>query len=364
MSHRPFSNNKVFCLSGSHGKEYLDSHAETELDKLKLRSQQYQKAFLQLKLSGYEPDVVLWHTGWGCGMHINNVWPKAHCVGYLEWWFSDDSPIELYEQTLRVKTVLPHQRSKNAARNDFLQRECENADLLVCPTYWQLSQFPAPIACRAHVIHEGVDYSTATEYGGSKSRSPLITYGTRGMEPMREFELFVHELSHFLPRHPDVKVEIVGEDKPFYSGRYPFSDHPTWGTWAVQTLTDANVSDQVSFLGRLEKPAYLEWLRSSWLHLYLTRPFVVGWSLLDSLACGTITCATDLPVTREVMHQSGVFVDTRSTGWLETAWHGACNPEIHRSVTSRSASRALRYDSKRTEHALRSLCQRFEGSAS
>lgn len=323
LSSRPFANNKVLCLSGSQSKDHLDAHAETELDKLRLRSHQYQTAFLHLKNSGYEPDVVLWHTGWGCGMHVKSIWPNTYCVGYLEWWFSDESPIEAYEELLAVKTILPRQKDKNSARNLLLRSESERADVLVCPTYWQLSQFPTDIASRAHVIHEGIDYGLPTGYGGPKSISPLITYGTRGMEPMREFELFIHELTDFLPRHPEVKVEIVGEDKPFYSGGCPFPGHATWGSWALQTLTNADVCTQVSFLGRLDKSRYLEWLGSSWLHLYLTRPFVVGWSLLDSLACGTTTCATDLPVTHEVLHQTGIFADTRSAGWLECVWSDA-----------------------------------------
>jgi len=354
MSCSPLPGNKVLCLSGDHSKAFLDAQADTELDKLTLRSRQFKAAFLHLQATGYHPEVVLWHTGWGCGLHLREVWPQARLVGYLEWWFAEPSPLESYEQHLRLKTLLPHQQCKNFSRNAALQQEAALADAMVCPTYWQLSQFPVEISRRAHVIHEGFNYSGESSYGALRSPTPLITYGTRGMEPMREFELLTHELTSFLPAYPDVRVEIAGEDKSFYSSACPFNKHGSWEAWARQRFLDCGVDHQVSFLGRLDKKRYISWVRSSWLHLYLTRPFVVGWSLLDSMAAGTVTTVTDLPITKEVTGQAAIFSTTRASGWLSKAWSKATKDS---SLASKAASRALRYDSNRCAHSLRALCQ-------
>jgi glycosyltransferase involved in cell wall biosynthesis len=56
------------------------------------------------------------------------------------------------------------------------------------------------------------------------------------------------------------------------------------------------------FLGRIP-PAQLAALWSlSDLHVYLTVPFVLSWSLLDAMACACPIVGSDTPPVREVIH--------------------------------------------------------------
>ena len=40
---------------------------------------------------GWYPDVVVSHSGWGCGLDVSWVFPKARRLSYLEWWFCNEA---------------------------------------------------------------------------------------------------------------------------------------------------------------------------------------------------------------------------------------------------------------------------------
>jgi glycosyltransferase involved in cell wall biosynthesis len=55
------------------------------------------------------------------------------------------------------------------------------------------------------------------------------------------------------------------------------------------------------FLGQIEPSALAEILRITDLHLYLTAPFVLSWSLLNAMASGAVVLASDVGPVREVI---------------------------------------------------------------
>src|SRR5262249_23950214 len=64
-------------------------------------------------------------------------------------------------------------------------------------------------------------------------------------------------------------------------------------------------------LGQISEEELVQVLSLSDLHVYLTMPFVPGWSLFDSLACGCTVLASDsAPVKEIIQHeQTGLLVD-------------------------------------------------------
>jgi glycosyltransferase involved in cell wall biosynthesis len=55
------------------------------------------------------------------------------------------------------------------------------------------------------------------------------------------------------------------------------------------------------FTGQIPAPQLIELLSLSDLHIYLTVPFVLSWSLMNSLAIGCTVLASDTPPVREVI---------------------------------------------------------------
>ena len=68
--------------------------------------------------------------------------------------------------------------------------------------------------------------------------------------------------------------------------------------------------ERIYFLGRIPYPQLIAILQASWVHIYLSYPFVLGWSLLEAMSCGCcIVGSKGMPV-EEVIHNGiqGVLV--------------------------------------------------------
>lgn len=314
---RKLSGVKKLVLTGRLGHQALLAQGKQGLRTSRLRATQYHQAFLSLSASGYRPDVIISHTGWGCGLHSAEVWPAALVIGYVEWWFNSDSELYRFNSQCRWpiyrSSAIRRHSKNNDAKNQLILQELSCCHLIVSPTYWQKHQLPAAIQRKCQVIFDGVDLDLFTP--GAEIRSNVITYGTRGMEVMRGFPEFILEVKILLREFPGICVEIAGEDDIFYAGSPP--SQGSWGEWAYDVLRPEILADKVRFLGRLAPSAYRQWLRSSWLHVYLTQPFVASWSLVEAMASGCYIVASDIPPVKEFL-PTGTFepVDHRLRGWL------------------------------------------------
>ncbi len=273
------------------------------------------KALGQLKARGAVPDVIVAHPGWGESLFVKDVFPHVPLLQYFEFFFSaqgadvgfdPESPSSL-DNECRL-------RMRNAAYLSALNA----SDAGVSPTHWQRSRFPAEYRDRIAVIHDGVDTDLVApdplatfDWQGHmfKAGDPIITYVARNLEPYRGFHVFMRCLPELLARNPRAQVVIVGGDGVSYGRRH--TSGRNWRRVMLEEMGDAIDLARVHFTGKLPYAQYLRLLQVSAVHVYLTYPFVLSWSMLESMAVGGLLVASRTAPVEEVIVDgaNGVLVD-------------------------------------------------------
>ncbi len=286
-----------------------------------IRGEACLRAAADLKARGFEPDVIIAHPGWGESLFLRDLWGRARLGIYCEFYYSAegldlgfDPEFPLADPQVDASRV----RLKNL--NSILHFEF--ADAGVSPTRFQASTFPDRFRERISVIHEGVDtdllkpqpdiaVQVAIKGGGVQSLSrtdEVITFVNRDLEPYRGYHVFMRALPELLKRRPHAKVLIVGGNGVSYGAR-PSSAIYGERSW-TQIFADearAQVSDsdweRVFFLGKLAYQQFIGVLQLSSVHVYLTYPFALSWSLLEAMSTGCAIVGSDTaPVSEVIEH--------------------------------------------------------------
>ena len=269
----------------------------------------------QLKTQGFYPDVIFGHSGWGPTLFMKDLFPKAQLKCYFEWFYhahgsdADFDPAAPLSVDNEVRI-----RLKNAP----ILTDLYSCDRGLSPTHWQKSQFPKEFHSKITVLHDGVDTEFFKPKPGAKLVLPrlgldlsevteIVTYVACGMEPYRGFPQFIEAIALLQSNRPNCHVVVVGEDQVTYGSPRP--DGKTYKEWMLETTPLDH--DRLHFTGRLSYSEYLQVLQTSSVHVYLTRPFVLSWSLLEALSVGCAVVASNTAPLQEVMQheQNGVLVD-------------------------------------------------------
>jgi glycosyltransferase involved in cell wall biosynthesis len=270
-------------LKGGGSHQSILNSTTNEIEKQLARGRAYRFGFEQLKNNNWIPDVVVAHSGWGCGIYIKEIWPKAKFISYLEWWFDPQSELMHSLKDNKHFKLNDDGISYLWIRNMPAALEMASADHLITPTEWQKKQLPIALRDKCRVVRDAIDNKTFFPDTKKLARNPIVTYGTRGMEPMRGFPEFIEVLPHLLQKWPTVRVEIAGSDTVSYGGNRP--KEKSWKKWASNILKAEGLSERVTWKGEMPLQEYANWLRSSWCHVYLSEPFVTSWSFIEALHC-------------------------------------------------------------------------------
>ena len=269
----------------------------SEASKMLSTAESFYSAFKSLQQSGYKPDLVIGHSGWGCGLKLRSVWSEVFFIAYHEWWFWDIDGL-VPNNVLTKTNWMPASFSKQSGaldRNSLMALELSNSNSIVSPTSWQKSLLPIQFRQNCSMCFDGIDtdfFKPNPSLKYSDDKKLLVTYGTRGMEPMRGFPDFILTVKTALQSRSDFIVKIAGNDEVCYLKSSP-PHSQTWGQWAKNELKPWIDSGQVVFTGRLNRVDYLNFLQMSDIHFYLSVDFVTSWSLFESLACGCSVLSWD-----------------------------------------------------------------------
>ena len=272
----------------------------------------------RMKDEGYSPDLVVAHSGWGPGLYVRDIWPDAKYLGYFEWYYRSrggdvgflDAPT--HDDEHRIRT-----------RNAAILLDLAACNWGLVPTAWQASRFPKALRQKLTVQHDGVDTGYLAPAPGRRLRLPgldlsdieeVVTYVARGMEPYRGFPQAMAAFAEVQRRRPRAHVVIVGEDRVAYGRRLAGGD-----TWRERMLRELDFDqDRLHFTGRLPRRLYREVLLASSVHVYLTIPFVLSWSMIEAMSAGCLLVASDTAPVREVVRngENGLLADFFDTGAL------------------------------------------------
>jgi glycosyltransferase involved in cell wall biosynthesis len=267
-----------------------------------------------LARDGFVPDLVIGHNGWGEILYIKDVWPSVTLLGYFEFFYRlRGSDVDFDREFPPDRDAAMRLRTRNALNLLGL----EAADRGQSPTQWQRSQYPQPHRDRIEVVHEGIDTTMVKPDGTARlwlsggrclSRTDeIVTYSARDLEPYRGFHVFMRALPDVLKRRPEAQVLILGGNGVSYGRRPEHAE--TWRAQLLNELDGALDLRRIHFLGHLPYQQYLTVLQISSVHVYLTYPFVLSWSLLEAMAAGCLVVSSRTPPVEEVICDG-------DNGWL------------------------------------------------
>jgi glycosyltransferase involved in cell wall biosynthesis len=290
----------------------LALRAETDL----MRGRAAADCALQLKKSGFKPDLIIGHPAWGETVFMREIFPDARQILIGEFYYRSRGGDVGFDPEFERPSI--DDDFQVHAKNAAMALAYAEADRIVCPTPFQASVFPKTFRDRIEIIHEGIDTDRIRHIPGAELRlnggtvldgsTPVITFINRVFEPMRGFHIMMRSLPALLDAVPDVHVLMIGSNKARgYGATAP--NGGTWRSYLSRELGEKIDRSRVLFTGQVAHDVMLAALSISWAHVYYTYPFVLSWSLLEAMACECLVLGSDTAPVRDTIRdgQNGLL---------------------------------------------------------
>ncbi|KAA0971863.1 glycosyltransferase [Aureimonas fodinaquatilis] len=290
-----------------------------DLETKAIRGEAAFNAALNLKRQGYVPDVIIGHPGWGEMLFLKDVWPDARMGAYCEFYYQPFGADSNFDPEFAKSDASDVCRLR--FKNVNMELTFAQADAGIAPTQWQASTFPESMRNRISVVHDGIDTDALRPNDKAFFKLPngrtltrddeVLTYVSRNLEPYRGFQTMMRALPTLLKERPQPQIVLVGDTKTGYGGM------PQHGTWKELFVKEVKPKirpedwERVHFTGPLDYPRFISLLQLSTVHIYLTYPFVLSWSLVEAMSIGCAIVASDTSPVREAIRDddTGVLVD-------------------------------------------------------
>ncbi len=262
-----------------------------------------------------KPDLIVGHSGFGSTIFLRELYPDTPVINYFEYFyrsrnsdldFRPDSPVEEAD------------RLRSYIRNAMILLDMEYCAAGYSPTHFQHSVMPETYKPKIRVLHDGVETSfwrrreSPDRRLGTLTLEPderLVTYCSRGLESMRGFDVFMRAAKLIYEAYPKVKIVIVGGEEVAYggdtrrTGGKSFKDH-------VLSQDDYDPK-RILFAGQVPPDTLAQLFSLSDVHVYLTVPFVLSWSMLNAMACESVVLGSDTAPVAEVITdgENGLLCD-------------------------------------------------------
>jgi glycosyltransferase involved in cell wall biosynthesis len=277
----------------------------------------------------YRPDLIVGHSGFGSTLFLRELYPDVPCINMFEFYYHPHGANSDMDFRHDLGWQLEDQKYMRArARNAMILLDLQNCNSAYTPTHFQKSRFPAEYLPKMDVIFDGVDRKT---YHGHfetlrppiATRGPrtlaginipagtrVVTYVSRGFESMRGFDIFMRIADRVVKEYPDVIFIVVGTDRIAYGGDSSYIEPAkTFKEWV---LSRGNFDlSRIHFTGRIPPNDLATLLAATDLHIYLTVPFVLSWSMMDAMSCGAVLLGSATAPVQEMIRdgENGLLAD-------------------------------------------------------
>lgn len=309
-----------------------------------------------LKASGFTPDLMAGHNAWGETLFLKDVWPASPLLSYFEFFYEPRGADTGFDPEFGASfDDFPRTRMMNTVNLLGLQA----ADWGHSPTFWQRDRYPILHRPQISVIHEGIDTDAIRPNpdrvlqlpDGSTVRfgDEIITFVSRSLEPYRGFHIFMRALPEILRRRPKARVLVVGNDDVSYGSR--LAGGITFREALLKEQAGRIDVSRVHFLGWVPYHVHLAILQVSAVHVYLTYPFVLSWSMMEAMASGCLVVGSATPPVMEVIRDgdNGLLVDFFGLHQIADAIDRVLDHPTHMAPLRERARQTIieRYDLKR-----------------
>ncbi len=297
-----------------------------EFETKMIRADAAAKKAKEMKDSGFFPDLILAHPGWGESFFLKEIWPGTKIISYAEFFYktSDcdiDFDIDFLEKDVgkNFSEYYEFNKFKLTARNAAFTSSYAMSDYLVTPTEFQKNALPDLFKPNVKVIHDGIDTDllkpnkdVTIKINDKKftKSDKIITYVGRSLDPYRGFHIFMRSIPKILKDNPDANIIIVGNADTHGYGAPP-PNNKKFKDIFYSEIKDQIDENRIFFLGPLPYEKYIQIIQLSMVHIYLTYPFILSWSMLEAMSCGALVIGSNTEPVTEVIkdNENGLIVD-------------------------------------------------------
>jgi glycosyltransferase involved in cell wall biosynthesis len=250
------------------------------------------------------PDLVVGPCLYASSLFLQDLY-RCPVLNYFDYYFKDsDSYINFRPDFPATDYDILRARAHNA----LLYPDLHSCTAGYSPTAWQRSLLPAEYQGKVSTIFDGIDrgfwYRRPVERRilGGPYISPdtrIVTYVARGLEALRGFDIFMRVAKRICDVRSNVHFVVVGSEHFYHGADLNYIQEPSF----LQHVLRQDYYDlsRFTFAGRIPSSFLVDILSLSDLHIYLSAPFVLSWSLFDAMACGCTVLGSDTSPVREVL---------------------------------------------------------------
>jgi glycosyltransferase involved in cell wall biosynthesis len=249
------------------------------------------------------PDLIVGHSGFGTALFLTYLY-GCPLISYCEYYY------RTRDSELNFRPEFPPSEQdvlRNLTLNGTTLLNLAASTACISPTEWQRSLFPTEYQPRIRTIFDGIDRSfwyrrePLRKIAGRPipREAKLVTYVSYGFEPTRGFDIFMRVAKRICDARDDVIFVVVGSDRMYYGQQLLRLKAPTFREHVL--AQDRYDLSRFIFTGQVLEEDLAKILSRSDLHIYLTVPFVLSWSLMDALACECPILASDTAPVREMI---------------------------------------------------------------